>query len=392
VSTPVLILQHPKESRMPIGTARMAAHALSAQLVVGLELEDDPHVRAALDDPDRQAVLLWPKDAADLDEALPDGPLTLIVVDGTWSLAKKLVRLNPRIAALPRVAFRPPRPSEYRIRREPSGECVSTVEAIMYALAAIERDGRTFEELLAPFRFMVDRQIDHQSRLGHGRARPAPKPRRRFALPEPLRREEDLVLVVGEANAWPFADPRRRENPDELVHWLALRLSDGAELRLVVRPTRTLCPRTSELTELDAEQILAGVDRPGFEAAWRAFVRPTDVVVGWGYHALSLLAEPEKAGLEFFDLRTLVKDWSKLRPGTVERFAAELGVTAPPRGPGRGGRRLALMAAVLDHVRAQSVYRRQRKKDPTRAPSSAVGTSSQVAAESSSYAFRSRTT
>jgi DTW domain-containing protein YfiP len=385
----VLILQHPKESRMPIGTARMAAHALSAELVVGLEVEEDPRVRAALEDPGRQPVLLWPKDASDLDDALPEGPLTLIVVDGTWSLAKKLVRLNPRIASLPRVAFRPPRPSEYRIRREPSGECVSTVEAIMYALAAIERDGRTFEELLAPFRFMVDRQLDHQAQLGHGRARPAPKPRRRFALPPPLRREDDLVLVVGEANAWPFADPRRRENPDELVHWLALRPSTGAELRLVVRPSRPLCPRTSELTELDAPQILDGVDRATFEAAWRAFVRPTDVVVGWGYHALSLLTEPEKADLEFFDLRTLVKEWSKLRPGTVERFAAELGVTASPRGPGRGGRRLGLVAAVLDHVRAQSVYRHQRTKDPT---PTLGGTSSLGAAESSRYAFRSRTT
>jgi hypothetical protein len=156
-----------------------------------------------------------------------------------------------------------------------------------------------------------------------------------------------------------------------------------------VRPSRPLCPRTSELTELDAPQILGGVDRATFEAAWRSFVRPTDVVVGWGYHALSLLTEPEKADLEFFDLRTLVKEWSKLRPGTVERFAAELGVTASPRGPGRGGRRLGLVAAVLDHVRAQSVYRHQRTKDPT---PTLGGTSSLGAAESSRYAFRSRTT
>jgi DTW domain-containing protein len=347
---------------MPIGTARMAAHALSAELVVGLDVARDPRVRAALDDPSRRAVLLWPKDATDLEEALPEGPLTLIVVDGTWSLAKKLVRLNPEIAALPRVAFRPPRPSEYRIRREPSGECVSTVEAIMYALAAIERDGRSFEELLEPFRFMVDRQIDHQRAVGHGRVRPAPKPRRRFALPAPLRREEDLVLVVGEANAWPFADPRRLENPDELVHWLAIRPSDGRELRLVVKPTRPLCPRTSELTELDASQILAGVDREAFTSAWRAFLRPTDVVVGWGYHALSLLEDAEKEGVEFFDLRSVVKDWSKQRPGTVERFAAELGVEASPRGPGRAGRRLGLMSAVLDHVGGQSVYRGQRRR------------------------------
>src|SRR6185437_11532742 len=87
------------------------------------------------------------------------GPITLVVVDGTWSQARKLVRLNPAMAALPRYAFRPSRPSEYRIRREPSEECVSTLEALIHVLGVLEGDRERFLPMMLPFRAMVDAQV-----------------------------------------------------------------------------------------------------------------------------------------------------------------------------------------------------------------------------------------
>ena len=66
----------------------------------------------------------------------PPHPVTLIVVDGTWSNAKTLVRDSTVLSALPRVAFAAPRPTEYRIRREPRDEYVSTIEALVHVLVS----------------------------------------------------------------------------------------------------------------------------------------------------------------------------------------------------------------------------------------------------------------
>src|SRR4029078_13002808 len=139
----------------------------------------------------------------------PPGPVTLVVVDGTWSQTKKGVRMNPNLAALPRYAFVPPTPSEYRIRKERDAASVATIEALVHALTALEGEGDEpsagrFAPLLAPFRAMVDYQIECEartrgtpSRHAQRRARP-----RRLRVPRVIsERLEDVVCVAAEANA-----------------------------------------------------------------------------------------------------------------------------------------------------------------------------------------------
>src|SRR5262249_54222242 len=101
--TRVVILQHPRERDVPINTARIAALCLpNAELHVGVAWPDGSH----WNDPDRPAALLYPGEGAiDVETSPPKGPITLVVVDGTWWQAKKLVRVNPALAALPRYAF-----------------------------------------------------------------------------------------------------------------------------------------------------------------------------------------------------------------------------------------------------------------------------------------------
>lgn len=155
--TRVALLQHPREERVPIGTAWMAHLCLPrSELHVGLDFEGAPF----LSDPDRPAALLYPGDGArDVLSDPPPGPITLVVVDGTWSQSRKLLALNPSLAALPRLAFRAPTPSEYRIRKEPHPTVVSTIEALALVLGALEGDPEGMAELLRPFRAMVDRQL-----------------------------------------------------------------------------------------------------------------------------------------------------------------------------------------------------------------------------------------
>lgn len=155
--TRLVIIQHPRERRHPFGTVRLARLGLEN---VEVRVADHAgHRRLSCPgDAIADGALLYPtRDAVDI-RALTPVPRTLVVVDGTWSTAHKLVRDTPWVASLPAVSIDPPRPGNYRIRRarDPSRQ-LSTIEAIAYALQALE--GRSFEPLLRAFDAMVDRQL-----------------------------------------------------------------------------------------------------------------------------------------------------------------------------------------------------------------------------------------
>src|SRR5262249_8118737 len=150
--TRVVILQHPRERDVAIGTARMASLCLpEASLHVGVRWDEHPALGSVLGDPARPPILLYPGEGArDILAEPPAGPVTLVVVDGPWSQAKTVVRDNPVLARLPRYAFTAPEPTQYRIRREPRREYVSTIEALMHVLGALEGDAARFRALLDP--------------------------------------------------------------------------------------------------------------------------------------------------------------------------------------------------------------------------------------------------
>jgi DTW domain-containing protein YfiP len=350
--TKVLVLQHPRERDKPIGTARMAALCLpNAEIAVGVRFEDDARVRALLADPTRPALLLYP-DAEVSDRpppAPPTEPVTLVVLDGTWAHAKKLLNQNPFLKTLPRYAFTPPRPSEYRIRREPQADYVSTIEALCYTLGALEGDSARFEALLAPFRAMVEAQLDFTRRIGSARHRNTPrKPGcARSRLPAALL-EPGLLCISVEANAWPY-DPElgRAPHPHELVQLCALRLSDGARFEELVAPRLPLGPSAHRHSLLSEPALRAGISADELRRRWRAFLRDDDVLCSWGLYGVSLmLREQLPLPSRRIDLRKVSGDHLKARPGSGEDLCARLSLGWYSLGAGRGGERLAIAVAI----------------------------------------------
>ncbi|NMY05786.1 DTW domain-containing protein [Pseudomonas sp. WS 5059] len=156
--TRVLLLQHPSEVNHALNTARLAALGLvNAQLVVGEIFED---LQTLLNPPGYQARLLFPaEDAQPLQAYSPSSqPLLLVVPDGTWRKARKLLHLNPLLAALPRVTLAEGAVSRYRLRKAPGPGALSTVEAIVQALQVLEAP-QSFEPLLRPFEALIEGQI-----------------------------------------------------------------------------------------------------------------------------------------------------------------------------------------------------------------------------------------
>ena len=156
--TRVLVLQHPSEVNHALNTARLAALGLTnAELIVGEVFADLP---ALLNQPGYQARLLFPgEDAQTLQGyGADDQPLLLVVPDGTWRKARKLLHLNPLLATLPRVSLAQGGVSRYRLRKAPGPGALSTVEAIAQALQVLEAP-ICFEPLLKPFEALIEGQI-----------------------------------------------------------------------------------------------------------------------------------------------------------------------------------------------------------------------------------------
>ena len=103
--TRVLLLQHPSEVNHALNTARLAALGLNnVQLVVGEVFED---LASLLSVPGYQARLLFPADDAQTLQAYAPNELALLLVvpDGTWRRARKMLHLNPLLVALPLVTL-----------------------------------------------------------------------------------------------------------------------------------------------------------------------------------------------------------------------------------------------------------------------------------------------
>jgi len=356
--TRVVILQHPRERDVPIGTARMASLCLpESELHVGVDWSASPALARALGDPARPPILLYPGPGArDILRDPPAGPVTLVVVDGTWSQAKNVVRDNPILHALPRYAFETPEPTQYRIRREPRAEYCSTIEALMHVLGVLEGDPSPFRALLEPFRAMVDAQLVCQALRPQRRFRQprGERPARPRLPPALTARFGDLVCIAGEANAWPYAGTRP-EHPDELVHWIAHRPHTGETFEQLAAPTGPLAPSTTFHSQLDEARLHAAGTRAALFAAFARFVRPTDVIASWGDYGPTLYAGSGGAldGHELLDLRALAHRLTNKKLGALETYATSVGADAPPLGEGRAGRRLAMLVALVAQWRAQ---------------------------------------
>ncbi|MEO7331028.1 MAG: tRNA-uridine aminocarboxypropyltransferase [Minicystis sp.] len=350
--TRVVILQHPRERDMPIGTARMASLCLpAAELHVGMRWGGSAPLARALQDPARPPILLYPGPGArDILREPPRGPVTLVVVDGTWSQAKTVVRDNPVLQALPRYAFAAPEPSQYRIRKEPDEAYVSTIEALMHVLGVLEGDPAKFRRLLDPLHAMVEAQLACQARAPrrrerHPRVKQAPSTR----LPEAIvERFEDLVCVVGEANAWPYR--AGIESPrEELIHWVAHRVASGETFDVIAAPERALSPSTPFHSELSEAELVGAGTRAGLFAALKEFTRGTDVWCAWGHYGAALMrAGGGPMAEEWLDLRGHAHRMTNQKLGSLEAYAATIG-PGPGAGlaRGRGGRRLAMLVQIV---------------------------------------------
>ena len=346
--THVVFIQHPRETKVPVSTCRMAHRSLpNSELHVALKAQGDARLEAICAQGD--VAVLFPSEGATDVAQLTSAPKTLIVVDGTWSNAKKVVEKCPLLSTLPRLSFQPERPGNYRIRKEPEAHCLSTIEAVTYVLEKLEKAPGRFVPMLNVFDAMVERQLEFIASTEQSSRHKFS--RRRNSVPkdhaEELRQQlAHLVVVFGEANAWPVDHPERPANDTaELVQLVAERVATGETFEALMRPVRPLGPTVAFHLDVPEQAILEAPARETVIADWRRFVRPGDVMIGWGSFCCALLADEGVDPEHFVNLRGVIAQQRGERPGSVEARAMAMGVKLPD-GKGRAARRLAALTSV----------------------------------------------
>jgi len=163
----LIILQHPTEVNRPKGTEKILTLSLkNSRCLVGEDFSQHAELNRLLSDTSYRHLLLYPKEGAlSLDLVLaedlvqPDKPKwRVILLDGTWKKAFKMYQLSQNLHAIPAVTLPEHLQGNYRIRKAPGDNQLSTAEAGYYLLSALDTVS-DFSPLLNAFEQMIDFQI-----------------------------------------------------------------------------------------------------------------------------------------------------------------------------------------------------------------------------------------
>lgn len=165
------IVQHPHEKFMPINTARLAHLSLSNSFMEnGICFDEHASFQKRLEGFDEGEVgILYPSQNSILLDEADERLKCLIVVDGTWTEARKILHRSKCLKELPRYHFIPEEESRYEIRREPKKEYVSSLEAIVLSLRSLEKNPKAYQCLLDVFYKMIEIQKDYIAKKGNTR-------------------------------------------------------------------------------------------------------------------------------------------------------------------------------------------------------------------------------
>ena len=166
----VVILQTAREKKHAVNSGRIVRLGVAGcQVFYGEDFSGHSALTELLNKWHGKTWLLYPGDEAItpakvVEESGGYGEGLLLVLDATWRKSKKMLYLDPRLQALPRVALPDAMESSYKIRKVPGQGYLSTVEAVSSCLMQMGHPHKGCEQMLLSFERMVDFQIQAMGR------------------------------------------------------------------------------------------------------------------------------------------------------------------------------------------------------------------------------------
>jgi DTW domain-containing protein len=137
-----VFVQHDAERYKTTNTGILAQSSLVDSQMCWYRTREDPTEPPVELGEGRESWLLFPRSGADPLPAAElekrEGPITIVVPDGTWSQTRKIVRIVPALKELPCVALPPEAHARWSVRLETLGGGMSTIDAVCWMLAAME--------------------------------------------------------------------------------------------------------------------------------------------------------------------------------------------------------------------------------------------------------------
>ncbi len=168
LSTKVSLVVPANELRKSTNTGQLVHRCLSNSTLNIKGIKDEPLDFEAICDASYRSVVLYPSDEAQCLTTLqinPAVPINLIVPDGTWKQARKIVTRSPELSNLPAVTLPISSQSTYQLRRTHNVEGgLATIEAVAIALGILE-DEASQESLVRIFRIMVERTLYSRGKM-----------------------------------------------------------------------------------------------------------------------------------------------------------------------------------------------------------------------------------
>lgn len=173
-----VFLMHPKEAyKQRTGTGRLAHLTLEqSEIIIGIDFTENKRLNELLNSKEYVPLLLYPGEDAwsaqtenegkKLKSMLGSKTLLVIVVDATWFLAKKMMRLSKNLQQLQKLSFKANYRSQFQFKTQPAEECLSTIESCYYLINELKSAGICkdvpAEPLMNIFKQMVSFQIESQ--------------------------------------------------------------------------------------------------------------------------------------------------------------------------------------------------------------------------------------
>lgn len=168
ISGNISLIVHVRELKLTSNTAHFVEKLLpnNAQIFIRGRWNDNFEAAPVMESKGRPLFLYPHEDAEELNEdfkAKYPGPYHLIVPDGSWQQARKVRKREAIFNDVPAVKLPPGIFGEYKLRRAPQPEWVSTFEATAHALGVLEGE-EVRDKMMNFFRHWVKTAIYNRTK------------------------------------------------------------------------------------------------------------------------------------------------------------------------------------------------------------------------------------
>jgi DTW domain-containing protein YfiP len=159
ISSNISLIVHVRELKLTSNTAQFVEKLLpqNSKIYIRGRVHENFEAAPVMEAKGNPFFLYPHDDAIELNENFRikyPGPYHLIIPDGNWHQARRVRKREELFSSIPAVKLPPGIMGEYRLRKAPQPEWVSTFEAVAYALGYLEGE-HVRERMLQFFRLWV---------------------------------------------------------------------------------------------------------------------------------------------------------------------------------------------------------------------------------------------